>query len=301
MGHDHTNTDKSLLDRLNTLKQSSVSFDTHGPQDVSDLAARFSKLNSSRSATADKLAKSIAESPTIAEEAPPSPTVEELLADLGPEEQWQLDQDEGNQIQVLLDEAKRALPVDEDKHAGHEESTDKPELAPPKQDQEKDGRESRRISIASSANDEEEAAVQLQRIFDELSVEQFSPPSNANSKEPRPKPEPTSPKPSAQEPNQLGLPSVPLDLPSAPTGINSTPPSSVIAKSESYTDAEIDSWCIICCDNALVRCTGCAGDLYCWGCWKEGHTGEEAAIEDKGHNWAGVGNWKGRKGNLRVK
>ena len=44
-------------------------------------------------------------------------TLDELLADLGPEDQWTLNPDDPKDIQKLLDEAKGALPRDEEAKA----------------------------------------------------------------------------------------------------------------------------------------------------------------------------------------
>ncbi|KAL9009034.1 MAG: hypothetical protein Q9173_005900 [Seirophora scorigena] len=329
-----SHTDQSLLDRLNALKASSISFQSttdpflksqNQSEDVSDLAARFSNLNSNRRFTSDDLAESVAEETSAStEDAPPSPTVEELLADLGPEDQWQLGQDETAQIKGLLDEARSALPPSDKEETGHrpppvEESEDPACL----HDQEDGRKTERHASTTSSANDEEEAAAQLQRILDELSVDPSSPalsnqsptspsttPGNLNGRSQTPDlpsiptvlpshAKTRSPNDNLNHNKNDLFPSVPVDLPSAPSAINPPSTGKNPAKNETFTDAQIDSWCIICCADALVRCTGCAGDLYCWDCWKEGHTGEEAALEERRHVWAGVGGWKGRKGGGR--
>ena len=50
-----------------------------------------------------------------------------------------------------------------------------------------------------------------------------------------------------------------------------------------YTDEDIDSWCVICNEDATVRCLGCDGDLYCQACWDEGHRGKDAGFEERTH------------------
>ncbi|KAG9247802.1 hypothetical protein BJ878DRAFT_135064 [Calycina marina] len=74
-----------------------------------------------------------------------------------------------------------------------------------------------------------------------------------------------------------------LRLPSAPTFKPVDKPLKGVMKE--YTD-EIDRWCIICQDDATVKCLGCDADLYCARCWKEGHMGIEVGIEEKSHRWA---------------
>lgn len=72
-----------------------------------------------------------------------------------------------------------------------------------------------------------------------------------------------------------------LGLPSAP----SFSPAKKVIKSNlpKFTDEEIDSWCIICNDDATLKCMGCDGDLYCQNCWMEGHRGESAGYEERKH------------------
>jgi len=86
-----------------------------------------------------------------------------------------------------------------------------------------------------------------------------------------------------------------LSLPSAPSFLPSQKPVKVTkakAKAPQFTDEEIDSWCVICNDDAAVRCIGCDGELYCKVCWFEGHRGEGAGFEERGHRWVGVGKSK---------
>jgi hypothetical protein len=53
--------------------------------------------------------------------------------------------------------------------------------------------------------------------------------------------------------------------------------------SQDGKDDDDETWCIICCDDATVKCLGCDGDLYCGNCWNEGHRGEAAGREERGH------------------
>lgn len=77
--------------------------------------------------------------------------------------------------------------------------------------------------------------------------------------------------------NELGLPSAPTFKPVDKSA------KEVLKK---FSDEEIDSWCIICQDDATVQCDGCDGDLYCANCWKEGHMGPDVGREERGHRWS---------------
>lgn len=77
-----------------------------------------------------------------------------------------------------------------------------------------------------------------------------------------------------------------LSLPSAPTALpttGSTSNGSFNTDTTAYTDAEIETWCSICTDDAALRCLGCGGELYCANCWMEGHRGEDAGMEERRH------------------
>jgi len=81
--------------------------------------------------------------------------------------------------------------------------------------------------------------------------------------------------PSPSQTDSLGLPSAPSFAPR-----NKPPVSTNLQK---QVDEEIDTWCIICQDDATLKCLGCDGDLYCQNCWMEGHRGESAGFEEKRH------------------
>ena len=74
-----------------------------------------------------------------------------------------------------------------------------------------------------------------------------------------------------------------LGLPSAPTssvGRGSGTTSSVFRK-----EPDLETWCVICQDDATVICYGCEEKLYCARCWKEGHIGPDVGWEERSHEW----------------
>lgn len=124
----------ALLARLNALRQSSISLDTSPRLDLpttpkstkssstvpfsgpdSDLAARFRNLTPTPTTQkttligSEKLQGLEEETPHNEED---EQSLEELLEQLGPDEQWMLNPDEPKDINRLLKEAKDALPKD---------------------------------------------------------------------------------------------------------------------------------------------------------------------------------------------
>lgn len=69
-------------------------------------------------------------------------------------------------------------------------------------------------------------------------------------------------------------------LPSAPTFQPNVQKS---AEPSPASDDDVDTWCIICLDDATLQCIDCDGDLYCNRCWMEGHKGESAGPEERKH------------------
>ncbi|PSN63461.1 hypothetical protein BS50DRAFT_577204 [Corynespora cassiicola Philippines] len=74
-----------------------------------------------------------------------------------------------------------------------------------------------------------------------------------------------------------------LGLPSAPSFPPAKKPPKIQSSLAKFTDEEIETWCIICSDDATLKCIGCDGDLYCQKCWMEGHKGEAAGMEERRH------------------
>lgn len=124
--------DRDLLARLNALTKSPISFaqqnaslSDHAPASqlpaddsitYTDLATRFRKLGGKDSIVATTNHQNGHYQPwqgTAAETAHDEEderTIEELLSDIGPEEQWSLDADESKHVEKLLSEAKQVLP-----------------------------------------------------------------------------------------------------------------------------------------------------------------------------------------------
>ncbi|OAL56064.1 hypothetical protein IQ07DRAFT_187538 [Pyrenochaeta sp. DS3sAY3a] len=73
-----------------------------------------------------------------------------------------------------------------------------------------------------------------------------------------------------------------LGLPSAPSFSPQKKPA-VSSNLQKRIDDEIETWCVICQDDATLKCLGCDDDLYCQNCWMEGHKGESAGLEERRH------------------
>lgn len=365
--------DHDLLNRLNALKKSNIQLDAspRPPLNVfakestpeTDLSERLRSLRNgtpSRSGTTEAPAPASTTSPpqqssfysqaTTSDAVPifsddihEDKSLDELLAELGSGSEW-LNPDDPNDIQKLLDEAKKALPDGENVALEEETSKGASEENVRKQniltsgldmsvfaiDDDEDG-ESRNKQIEGLEGESREVQDIVARLLDEVNLErgagdeheeEESQGANATSADAEEKISsfPRYKQDDSEEPN-LTLPSAPstlpepsrtsidfedditarlaalkglgstlvndLGLPSAPT----TKPVDKTAKEtkgkglKKYTDEEMDTWCIICQDDATIKCVGCEGDLYCARCWKEGHMGVDAGWEFKRHQW----------------
>ena len=259
-------------------------------------------------------------------------TLDELLADLGPEDQWTLNPDDPKDIQKLLDEAKGALPRDEEakaepKDQEHGDYSDSRARRPDPQYLTRDldmsafalddGEGEEKVKGKGRVDLEQESREAqdiVARMLDEVNLERaYEPEQERRSTSPE-RPED---KDGDEDDGGLTLPSAPsalpmpvetsktsldfesdiaarmaalsglstnsLGLPSAPTFKPIDKPVKGVMKK--FTDEEVDSWCIICQDDATVKCMGCDGDLYCANCWKEGHIGPDVGYEEKMHKW----------------
>ncbi|KAI1618523.1 hypothetical protein EDD37DRAFT_269922 [Exophiala viscosa] len=282
----------------------------------SDLLTRWKSLGGSASTSAIEPANST-------EKAEDEKTVEELLADLGPSDTWGVGKSEEDQVKELLQSATAALSVAHERNGKSTEekggddvekssaTTKLPAVDISVFQPKPDSEEEEKIDDKTKDTLDHEADELLARILDEveheppepeqeradgsdeedeiedvvtstghltLSLDLPSTPSKLpDPVQPQAKPEPADDDDLASRFAGFALPSVPTTMKSTSTSKSSTKPS------PGYTDEDIDSWCIICNDDATLRCIGCDGDLYCANCWMEGHRGEDAGLEERTH------------------
>ncbi|KAK4242678.1 hypothetical protein C8A03DRAFT_40019 [Achaetomium macrosporum] len=84
--------------------------------------------------------------------------------------------------------------------------------------------------------------------------------------------------------DELGLPSAPTFRPQD-RRTSSTILGKGLLRSSKYTDEDQTTWCVVCLEDAAIRCVGCDNDAYCARCWKEMHVGPSAGYDERGHNW----------------
>jgi len=329
--------DDALLARLNALKKSHVSLDTNRgiggfaeeapPEETSSekhsLQARFMRLSGGVSSSpastpqANKVVVEPDDEHDFNEED--EQTLEELLKNVGPQEQWNIDGRDQQDIKSLVRDVRKVLPDVAPQTPTHQKSSS---------GRAKDSREEHveddEHSEDPDANLDDEADEYLAQVLAQVEHDKkYDHEDTDDEGDPKEDEEParmqgsrtTLSKPAS---NTLDMPSAPTDLPqttedehtsadatvsarlaslslpSAPSFAPSQKPvEATKAKAPQFTDEEMDSWCIICNDDAAVKCIGCDGDLYCKVCWFEGHRGEGAGFEERGHQWVGVGKVKG--------
>lgn len=287
------NSDDALLARLNALRPSIVSMSKSPMQDKEhdDLSA----------AGGDAGADHLGATPHNDED---DKLLDELLQDVGLQGNWDLSRHETGDVQKLAADAHLALAaMRRDQQASRE-------LRPTEV----------RLGTSEAANsdaevakpsEDEEAQEIIAKVLAELELDRHGAQAaileedDATGRIAR-SAETTAPEDSGS--TLLELPSAPSDLPQgardevvdaqdalaarfsglslpgAPSfSPNKKPPKVSGSNLPIYTDDQMETWCVICNDDATVRCIGCDGDLYCRSCWAEGHTGVDAGMEEKTH------------------
>ncbi|KAL9101499.1 MAG: hypothetical protein Q9163_003247 [Psora crenata] len=293
--------DKALLARFNALKPSTPNpnalpvMHPESEDTPEDLIARFRRFQGGK-AHQQETAASL-ESLAV-DDQPASPTIQELLAEIGPEDGYIIDQSEIKDAEALLVEARAAV-------SSQEANGENPIPVAARGEEEEEAKTTMLPEpLNEDAGEDAEAAAALQRILDEAGEDAggrpLDPPpacSDAHAQVATPASAPpqnsfaSSEFPSVPDIalDSLAMPSTPTDDPTAREAkLRSKKPVGGAAGDED----RVDSWCIICYTDASVQCFGCDKDLYCWGCWREGHTGESAGFEEKKHVW---GRWSRNK------
>jgi hypothetical protein len=83
----------------------------------------------------------------------------------------------------------------------------------------------------------------------------------------------------------LGLPSAPTFRPQDHNPFASAPVGKDLLRSSKYSDEDQKTWCVVCLEDATIRCVGCDDDVYCARCWKAMHVGPSAGYDERGHRW----------------
>lgn len=296
---------EALFARLKALKPSSIrTLDPDAPQPLnehqpdssttrSDLTTRFASLGGGNSlrkriTDPDLAADEEAEHTLLATGDEDESTLEDLLGELnGDDIDWTIhaaDIEDSTsliaQAHAALNEAKREDPPSGEDAGLHATSDDRQTDTepPPALSEEQETEEYIRGALAEAAlepiDDNEDPPLTLHTGNDDRTHDSNDPHSLSSSVAY------DLDLPSAP----LALPSIPQSLPSAPTFQPSVKPPAVTTNNiTKYPDAEIETWCGICNDDATFKCLGCDGELYCGNCWNEGHRGEDAGWEAKMH------------------
>lgn len=245
-------------------------------------------------------------------------TLEELLGDVGPDEIFVAGQrHDDERVKALLDELARSMPKEdaEEKGGGGEDADVDSDDEGLKRDVDdvlarfRDELEAEGALLVGDDNDEkqpgdQDAETKPLDLDKPLPSVESDPPFSLPDLPPDladlpPPPQParsrstdldaltarmaalrTTSSPSAS--NNLSLPDVPSSLPSN----RKSPRSSSfkrLATTTSYTDDDVDSWCVVCLEDATLRCLGCDDDVYCDRCWRDMHVGPAAGFDERSH------------------
>ena len=228
--------DNSFLARLNALKKSPISLDqvssatsSRQPNLDDDLAARFQGMKIDRNILTASTSALDFETDDITSED--GRTIEELLEDLGPDDQWTLSPDDPKDIQKVINEAHATMSEYKKSEKHLEQTTeDAPSSSNPTSEAKDLSQENQAESISPTEDskgnlksEDDEAAIYLQQILDELEVEKSDFAETGNTIEASEISLPSKPENQSSTPpltSTFNLPSAPTFLPSPATAID---------------------------------------------------------------------------------
>jgi hypothetical protein len=280
--------DQDLLNRLNALRPSTITLNPNKasfpPASTSladiDLASRFARLNSNSPGPQQHQNLSLTSEPDTEINGEDEQSLEELLASLeASHDPLKASKTDAEAAQDLIQQARAALAISGEAGAdagahgcqtneGNVMISEEHEDETIQRTEDEEADEYIQIALAAVKLDEAEPPVGPSRDVD-------GDDDNA---------ETTTELPSAPTSSLRASPQAESNgfLPSAPTFAPLTR-STAAKATQKFADEDIETWCIICSDDATVRCLGCDGDLYCGNCWNEGHRGPDAGYEEKMH------------------
>ncbi|KAF1818101.1 uncharacterized protein K489DRAFT_391365 [Dissoconium aciculare CBS 342.82] len=308
--------DHDLLTRLNALKPSQITLsqdvplirdESTKPQSREDkLADRLRQLRSGNTLPVTKIAAPISTEAAassieiVVETRPPriydtevsnvdgaaDECLDDLLAQLGPSEQWSLDPEDPEHIASLLREAKEALPKSgEPRPSLTEQHTPESTSGHSSEGEDVHNADDYVAKVLAELDYERRHNIDQQ---DDEEVVQVDDTQSVNAdtffpSTPSSMLQQTTSKtadPPTYEDSELEarFQSLTMNLPSTPTTILSRLRK---GKPSTFSDDDISSWCCICNEDGTVRCSGCDDDIYCESCWREGHGTKPG--QERGH------------------
>jgi hypothetical protein len=86
-----------------------------------------------------------------------------------------------------------------------------------------------------------------------------------------------------------------VSLPSVPTFQPSDKKVKRLTTTTNYTDQDMENWCVVCLEDATLKCPGCDDDVYCARCWAEMHVGPSAGFDERSHRAVQFGGVRTKK------
>lgn len=197
-------------------------------------------------------------------------TLEELLGDVRPDEDFQAEPDDAK-VKALLEELADSIPKDDKVEEGKDDDSD-----------DSDGEHMTRDVEQAMARFRDEAELE-ESLGNKPNTDDLTLPKVPFNLSDLPSAPATDIDDITARLAALRPPSDPLALPEVPTSKPAGKPINRLASRTNYTDDDVDSWCTVCLEDATLRCLGCDDDVYCTRCWREMHIGPSAGFDESGH------------------